>query len=92
AVAKFLEKRTGYETRYTVLGHIQRGGSPTPFDRVLATRMGTAAVDEAHAGGSGKLLALRGNAIVPVSLEEVVNTPPRTLLPEQYEQARVFFG
>ena len=67
-----IEARTGYETRTTVLGHIQRGGSPTAFDRVLATRFGLAAIDAAHAGRWGTMPALRGTAIELVELAEAV--------------------
>ncbi len=92
AVAEFLEKRTGYETRYVVLGHVQRGGTPTAFDRVLATRAGTAAVDAAHEGLTGKMLAFQGREIVPVELKDVAEAPRRALLPAQYERIKVFFG
>ena len=69
-LAQELERRTGFETRTVVLGHIQRGGSPTAFDRVLATRYGLGAVDMVHRGEFGKMAALRGNKIVSVSLAE----------------------
>ena len=58
ALEREIEARTGYETRATVLGHVQRGGTPTAFDRVLATRLGLAAIDAAHAGQWGKMAAL----------------------------------
>ena len=70
ALAQELEQRTGFETRTVVLGHIQRGGSPTAFDRVLATRYGLGAIDMVHRGEFGKMAALRGNKIVSVSLAE----------------------
>ncbi|MCZ7588109.1 MAG: 6-phosphofructokinase [Gaiella sp.] len=69
-VAAELEKRTGFEARVTVLGHIQRGGTPSAADRVLGSRLGVAAADLAAAGGSGRMVALRGTQIVDVSLEE----------------------
>lgn len=70
SLAQELERRTGFETRTVVLGHIQRGGSPTAFDRVLATRYGLGAVDMVHRGEFGKMAALRGNNIISVSLAE----------------------
>jgi len=70
-----LEKRLGMETRVTVLGHVQRGGSPTAHDRVLATRFGVAAVELVREKDFGKMVALRGNDIVAVPLEEAVAQP-----------------
>jgi ATP-dependent phosphofructokinase / diphosphate-dependent phosphofructokinase len=67
-----LEALTGLETRVTVLGHLQRGGSPTPFDRILATRYGVAAADLALAGDYGRMVALRGSAITSVPLQEAI--------------------
>jgi phosphofructokinase-like protein len=67
-----IQERTGFETRATILGHIQRGGTPTAFDRVLATRLGIAAVDAANAGEWGKMAALRGQRIELVPLAEAV--------------------
>jgi 6-phosphofructokinase 1 len=69
-LAQELERRTGFETRTVVLGHIQRGGTPTAFDRVLATRYGLGAIDMVHRAEFGKMAALRGNKIVSVSLAE----------------------
>ena len=69
-LAKEIEKRTGKEARTTVLGHIQRGGTPTAFDRVLATRFGLHAIDAVHDGDWGKMVALRGTDIVRVPLAE----------------------
>jgi ATP-dependent phosphofructokinase / diphosphate-dependent phosphofructokinase len=86
-----IEERTGYETRATVLGHTQRGGTPTAFDRVLATRLGVAAVDAANDGGWGTMPALRGNRIELVRLSEAV-AELRTVPPEEYAVAEVFFG
>ena len=91
ALAKGIEKRTGKEARTTVLGHIQRGGTPTAFDRVLATRFGLGAIDAVHDGDWGKMVALRGTDIVRVSLEEA--TAELKLVPiHRYEEAEVFFG
>src|SRR5215469_8703940 len=73
-LAQELERRTGFETRTVVLGHIQRGGTPTAFDRVLATRYGLGAIDMVHRGEFGKMAALRGNKIVSVCLAEATAT------------------
>lgn len=70
ALADLIQKRTGIETRHAVIGHIQRGGPPTLFDRILGTRCGVAAADLVAKGEFGKMVALRGNEIVPVSLAE----------------------
>jgi 6-phosphofructokinase 1 len=91
ALARVIEERTGRESRAVVLGHIQRGGTPTPFDRVLATRFGLAAVDAVHAGESGVMVALRGTDIVRVPL--AVATAQLKLVPlERYAEVEVFFG
>ena len=71
-LAKEIEKRTGFETRATVLGHIQRGGTPTAFDRVLATRFGVAAVEAVHDGAYGTMVALQNGNIVRVPLLDAV--------------------
>ncbi len=71
-LAREIEKRTGIETRFVVLGHIQRGGSPTAFDRVLATRYGIGAIDRVHQGEFGMMVALRGTKIVSVPLSEAL--------------------
>jgi 6-phosphofructokinase 1 len=86
-----IEQRTGYETRTTVLGHVQRGGTPTAYDRVLATRFGLKAVDAVSDGRWGTMVALRGEAIELVTLEEAV-AEPHNVPAEEYEQAGVFFG
>ncbi len=91
ALEQEIEQRTGFETRATILGHLQRGGSPTAFDRMLATRFGIAAIDAAHEGDFGKMVALQGNDIVRVPLSEAVGTL-KTLDPALYEVAEVFFG
>ncbi|HVE76907.1 MAG TPA: 6-phosphofructokinase [Actinomycetota bacterium] len=91
ALERELEKRTGYETRATILGHIQRGGTPTAFDRVLATRFGVAAIDAAHSGQSGKMVALKATDIVLIPIEEAVSKP-KTVGDDLYAVAEVFFG
>jgi phosphofructokinase-like protein len=91
ALAREIEDRTGYETRVTVLGHVQRGGPPTPRDRVLATRYGLKAADLVHEGKFGQMAALHGDDIVDVSLQEAtaeLKTVPR----EWYDVATAFFG
>ncbi|MCD6013956.1 MAG: 6-phosphofructokinase [Solirubrobacterales bacterium] len=86
-----IEDRTGFETRATVLGHIQRGGTPTAYDRVLATRFGIAAIDAAHDGRWGTMPALRGTRIELVPLAEAV-AELRTVSPEEYAVAEPFLG
>jgi len=86
-----IEERTGFETRVTVLGHIQRGGSPTPRDRVLATRFGLKAADLVEDGTFGRMAALRGDDIVDVSLAEATKEL-KTVPDDWYEVARAFFG
>jgi 6-phosphofructokinase 1 len=86
-----IERRTGYETRATVLGHVQRGGTPTAFDRVLATRLGLAAVDAVHDGAWGMMTALRGTQIERVPLGEAV-AQLRTVPVEEYQRYGVLFG
>jgi 6-phosphofructokinase 1 len=86
-----IEERTGFETRTTVLGHIQRGGTPTAFDRVLATRFGSAAIDAATERRWGMMPSLSGTRIVLVSLEDAVREL-RTVPVEDYEAAAAFFG
>jgi 6-phosphofructokinase 1 len=84
-------ERTGFEARATVLGHIQRGGTPTAFDRVLATRLGVAAIDAASQGKWGQMPALRATRIELVPLSEAV-AELKTVPPEEYEMAEAFFG
>jgi ATP-dependent phosphofructokinase / diphosphate-dependent phosphofructokinase len=86
-----IEQRTGFDTRATVLGHIQRGGTPTAFDRVLATRLGLAAVDAANESRWGVMSALRGTRIELVPLSEAVANL-RTVPVDEYEAAETFFG
>ena len=86
-----IEQRTGYETRATVLGHIQRGGTPTAFDRVLATRFGLAAIDAVHDGAWGMMAALRATDIKLVPLADAV-AQLRTVPVEEYRRYGVLFG
>lgn len=86
-----LEQRTGNEARTVVLGHIQRGGTPTAFDRVLATRFGLHAVDAVRDTAWGMMVALRGTEIVRVPLTEATREL-KTVPPERYQEAEVFFG
>jgi 6-phosphofructokinase 1 len=86
-----IEKRTGYETRATVLGHVQRGGTPTAFDRVLATRLGLAAVRAVHDHAWGTMTSLQGNEIKLVALADAV-AEVRTVPVEEYEGLGVLFG
>jgi 6-phosphofructokinase 1 len=86
-----IERRTGFETRATVLGHVQRGGTPTAFDRVLATRLGLAAIDAVHEGAWGMMTALRGTQIERVPLREAV-AQLRTVPVEEYDRFGVLFG
>ena len=90
-LAPEIERRTGYETRVTILGHVQRGGSPVAFDRMLATRLGLAAVDLASAGGWGRMVALAGDGIVDIPLAVAV-AERKVVPPELYRAAAVFFG
>ena len=90
-LGKELERRLGIETRVTILGHVQRGGSPTAYDRVLATRFGVAAVQLVHAGDFGKMVALQGNRITSITLESAVNQL-KTVDPEFYELAMTVIG
>jgi ATP-dependent phosphofructokinase / diphosphate-dependent phosphofructokinase len=91
ALAADIEERTGYETRVTVLGHVQRGGTPTPRDRVLATRLGLKAADLVHEGRFGRMAALHGDEIVDVALEEATRELKRVPT-SWYDVARAFFG
>ena len=90
-LARRIEEQTGYETRVTVLGHVQRGGSPTPRDRVLATRYGLKAAELVLAERWGRMAALRGDAIVDVALAEAT-AELKTVPPEWYDVAKAFFG
>jgi len=91
ALAREIQERTGYETRVTVLGHVQRGGSPTPRDRILATRYGLKAADLVLASSWGRMAALHGDEIVDVSLREAT-VELKTVPPKWYDVAKAFFG
>ena len=91
ALAREIEERTGFETRVTVLGHIQRGGSPTPRDRVLATRYGLKAADLVEEGRFGLMAALHGDEIVDVPLKDAT-AELKTVPPDWLDVARAFFG
>jgi 6-phosphofructokinase 1 len=86
-----IESRTGFETRVTVLGHVQRGGSPTAYDRILATRFGLKAADLVEAGEFGQMASLRGSDVVSVSLREAT-AQLKTVTDDWYDVARAFFG
>jgi phosphofructokinase-like protein len=86
-----IEARTGFESRQTVLGHVQRGGTPTAYDRVLATRFGLHAIDAVHEGDAGVMVALRGTDIVRVPLAEATREL-KTVPLERFREAEVFFG
>src|SRR6188508_1367803 len=91
ALAREIEERTGFETRVSVLGHVQRGGTPTPRDRVLATRFGLKAADLVESGTFGRMAALHGDEIVDVSLEEATRELKR-VTPEWYAVAQALAG
>jgi ATP-dependent phosphofructokinase / diphosphate-dependent phosphofructokinase len=91
ALEREIESRTGFETRATVLGHIQRGGTPTAFDRVLATRLGLGAIDAAHDGDWGMMAALHSNEVELIALADAV-AEVRRVPAEYYEQFDVLFG
>lgn len=90
-VAEEIEKRTGFESRVVMLGHVQRGGSPTAFDRVLATRYGIAAIDLVHKGEFGKMAALKGNEITSIPISDAVKKL-KFVSEELYDVAETFFG
>jgi 6-phosphofructokinase 1 len=91
SLAREIESRTGFETRVTVLGHVQRGGTPTARDRVLATRFGLGAADLVQEGKFGRMVALRGNEIVDIPLADAV-AELKTVPAHWYEVAKAFFG
>ena len=91
-IAHAIEERTGFETRMVLLGHIQRGGTPTAFDRVLSTRYGIAAIDAVHAGAWGHMVAMRANEVVPIPLSETVGRTRPVDMHLYHEVAEVFFG
>ena len=90
-LANKLEDKTGYETRVTVLGHIQRGGSPTAYDRVLGTRYGIRAFELIDEGKFGRVVALKGNEIIDIPIEEVLGKL-KTVDDDIYNIAATFFG
>jgi 6-phosphofructokinase len=90
-VATAIEDRTGLETRFIVLGHLQRGGPPTVFDRVLATRMGVYAAELIKQGKFGRMVSLQGNKIADVSLEEVAAQPRKVVDKDLAELAQMFY-
>jgi len=90
-IADQIERRTGFETRVTTLGHVQRGGTPTAFDRVLSTRFGLAAIDAVHDRAWGQMVALRGGHMVRVPLSEAVATL-KVVDPALWDDARQFFA
>lgn len=90
-IGRLIEEKTGYETRVTVLGYIQRGGSPTAFDRVLGTRFGVKAVELVKAKKFGQMASLQGNRVVDVSIKDAVGKL-KTVPKDMYEMAKVFFG
>jgi 6-phosphofructokinase 1 len=91
ALAQEIEKKTGYETRVSVLGHLQRGGSPTAFDRVLGTRFGVKAVELVKNKKFGRMVSLSGVKITDVPIEDTIKEL-KTIDMEIYEIAKVFFG
>ncbi|WP_046470964.1 6-phosphofructokinase [Allosalinactinospora lopnorensis] len=90
-LAEEIETRTGKESRSVVLGHVQRGGTPSAFDRVLATRLGVNAIEAVHDREFGKMVALQGTGIVRVDLSAATDKL-KTVPAERYEEAEVFFG
>ena len=92
AIAEEIEKRTGYESRVVQIGHVQRGGTPTAYDRILSTRFGLAAVDALHNGAVGHMVALRSSQVTTVPLSEVVNKERPIDMSLFHEIGSVFFG
>ncbi len=90
-LGKEIEKRTGLETRVVILGHLQRGGSPTAFDRILGTRFGLAAIDLVAGHKYGQMPSLSGKDILPIPIKDAVGQR-KMVDPELYEMASVFFG
>ena len=90
-IASEIEARTGFDTRVTVLGHVQRGGTPTAFDRVLCSRYGIAAIDAVHQKQWGSMVALQGGKMVTVPLADAV-AEVKPVSPDLYEAARAFFA
>ncbi|MFZ8900703.1 MAG: 6-phosphofructokinase [Ilumatobacteraceae bacterium] len=92
SVASEIERRTGFEARVVQIGHVQRGGTPTAYDRILATRYGLAAVDAVHDGAWGCMVALRGTEVVRVPLTEVIGRTRTVDLTLLHDVAQVFYG
>ena len=90
-LAKEIETKTGHQTRCTVLGHIQRGGTPSAFDRVLSSRFGLEAITAVHEGDFGKMMALHGTKIARVPLASATDVL-KTVPIERYEEITSFFG
>ncbi len=90
-LAREIENRTGKEARHVVLGHLQRAGSPTAFDRVLGTRLGVKAVDLVNEKKFGRMASLQGTEIVDVDLSEAVGKL-KTVPKNRYKEAKMFFG
>ncbi|MBM3307458.1 MAG: 6-phosphofructokinase [Candidatus Eisenbacteria bacterium] len=90
-LARAIEKRTGYETRVSVLGYVQRGGTPTAFDRVLGSRFGVVAADLVHSGQFGKMVSLQGDRVIPIEISHGTQSLKR-VDSELFEVARTFFG
>jgi len=90
-LARELKERTGIDTRHVVLGHLQRGGTPTAFDRILSTRYGLRAAEAVKNGEWGKMVALRGNDIVTVDLSEATEET-KTVPEDLYKVVETFFG
>jgi 6-phosphofructokinase 1 len=92
SIAQEIETRTGYESRVVQIGHVQRGGTPTAYDRILSTRFGLAAVDALHNGAVGHMVALRSSQVTTVPLSEVVNKERPIDMNLFHEIGSVFFG
>lgn len=90
-VAAEIEERTQFETRVTILGHVQRGGEPTPYDRVLSTRFGVRAIEAVHEGAYGQMVALQASQIVLVKLEDAIANL-KTVNPQIWAVAKEFFA
>ncbi len=91
ALAKEIEDRFGHETRATVLGHIQRGGAPCPFDRILASRMGVYAVDLLLQGHGGRCIGIKNENLVHHDIIDAINNMRRPFKEELFEAARKLF-
>jgi 6-phosphofructokinase 1 len=91
-IAEEIGRRTGFETRPVLLGHVQRGGTPTAYDRVLSTRFGVAAIDAAHAGAWGEMVVARGTEICRASLSEAVGRSRSVDMALYHDVAEVFFA